>query len=208
MAAAKSQRRGRYRRPRHHGRLVRAQSARAGWRVVGFDISAARARSWPRPASRSPATPRRSPRPCPIIITSLPKPEALIATAKEIAAAEAAAPHHRRVLDLHDRGQGEGREGAARRRARHARLPGERHRLAGPDRRPRDLCQRRPQGDRQDQAGVRRLLAQDLRRRRVRQRQPDEVRRQSAGRDQQRRFGGSHGARHEGRPRSEARSSK
>ena len=119
-----------------------------------------------------------------------------------------AAPHHRRMLDLHDRGQGEGREDPARRRPRHARLPGERHRLAGPDRRPRDLRQRRSQVGRQGQADVRRLLAQDVRRRRVRQRQPDEIRRQPPGRDQQCGLGRGHGARHEGRPRSEHRSSR
>ncbi len=47
----------------------------------------ASARNWPRPAWRSRTTPRPSPRRRPIIITSLPKPEALIATAKAIAAA-------------------------------------------------------------------------------------------------------------------------
>jgi hypothetical protein len=41
----------------------------------------------------------------------------------------------------------------------------------------------------------------DLRRRRVRQRQPDEIRRQPAGGDQQRGFGRGDGDGHEGRPR-------
>ena len=60
-----------------------------------------------------------------------------------------------------------------------------------------------PKSVAQGQADVRRLLAQALRRRRLRQRQPDEICRQPPGRDQQRRLGRSHGDGHEGRARSE-----
>ena len=68
----------------------------------------------------------------PVIITSLPKPEALIATAKEINAAKALP---RRIVvecstfTIEDKESGG--EDPARRRPHHARLPGERHRLAG-----------------------------------------------------------------------------
>ena len=180
----------------------------AGWRVVGFDIDAAKRKELAKAGVEIVGSAKAVAAAAPIIITSLPKPEALIGHREGNRRSKAAAPDHRRMLDLHDRGQGEGREDAPRRRPRHARLPGERHRLAGADRRPGDLRQRRSQIRGQGQAGVRRLLAQAVRRRRLRQRQPDEIRRQPPGRDQQRRLGRSHGDGHEGRPRSESRSSR
>jgi 3-hydroxyisobutyrate dehydrogenase-like beta-hydroxyacid dehydrogenase len=59
-----------------------------GWRVVGYDISAARCRELGRAGveiARDAAVVAAS---APMIITSLPKPEALMATAQTIAAAE------------------------------------------------------------------------------------------------------------------------
>ena len=116
---------------------------KAGWRVAGFDVDADKRKELAKAGVEIVGDAKAVAAAAPIVITSLPKPEALIATAKEIAEAKLAAPHHRRMLDLHHRGQGKGREDPARRRPRHARLPGQRHRLAGPDRRPGDLRQRR-----------------------------------------------------------------
>ena len=61
----------------------------AGWRVVGYDISAARApRGRSAPASRSPRSAADVAAEVPTILTSLPKPHALMDTVREIAAAK------------------------------------------------------------------------------------------------------------------------
>ena len=120
----------------------------AGWRVVGFDIDAGKRRELAKAGVEIVGGAKAVAAAAPIIITSLPKPEALIATAKAIAAAGLP----RRIIaecstfTIEDKEKAE--KSAARRRPRHARLPGERHRLAGQDRRSRDLRQRRPQGGR------------------------------------------------------------
>ena len=59
----------------------------AGWRVVGYDLSAARRKELAKAGVEIAKDTRAVAAAVPVIITSLPKPEALIATAKEINAA-------------------------------------------------------------------------------------------------------------------------
>ena len=58
-----------------------------GWRVVGYDISAARCKELAKAGGEIANDAKAVAAAAPIIITSLPKPEALMATAKAIAAA-------------------------------------------------------------------------------------------------------------------------
>jgi len=60
----------------------------AGWRVVGYDIDAARRRELSKAGVEIARDTMALAAAVPIVITSLPKPEALIATAKTIAAAK------------------------------------------------------------------------------------------------------------------------
>src|SRR5882724_1960762 len=60
---------------------------RAGWRVVGFDIDAAKRKELGKAGAEMARNAREVAAASPLVITSLPKPEELIATAKEIAAA-------------------------------------------------------------------------------------------------------------------------
>jgi len=60
----------------------------AGWRVVGYDIDAARRRELSKAGVEIARDPKALAAAVPIVITSLPKPVALIATAKTIAAAK------------------------------------------------------------------------------------------------------------------------
>jgi 3-hydroxyisobutyrate dehydrogenase-like beta-hydroxyacid dehydrogenase len=60
---------------------------KAGWRVVGFDIDAGKRRELSRAGVEIADDARAVAAAAPIIITSLPKPQALIATAKAIASA-------------------------------------------------------------------------------------------------------------------------
>jgi len=60
----------------------------AGWRVVGYDVSAARCKELARAGVEIAKDVRALATAVPVIITSLPKPEALIATAKAINAAK------------------------------------------------------------------------------------------------------------------------
>lgn len=60
----------------------------AGWRVVGYDIDAGRRRELSKAGVEIARDTKALAAAVPIIITSLPKPEALIATAKTIAAAK------------------------------------------------------------------------------------------------------------------------
>ena len=62
--------------------------AAAGWRVVGFDISAARRREAERAGVQIADSAAEVARGVPVILTSLPKPQALIDTAREIARAK------------------------------------------------------------------------------------------------------------------------
>jgi 3-hydroxyisobutyrate dehydrogenase-like beta-hydroxyacid dehydrogenase len=60
-----------------------------GWRVVGYDISAARRKELARAGVEIAKDVRAVAAAVPVIITSLPKPQALIATAKEVNASKA-----------------------------------------------------------------------------------------------------------------------
>jgi 3-hydroxyisobutyrate dehydrogenase-like beta-hydroxyacid dehydrogenase len=60
---------------------------KSGWRVVGFDIDAGKRRELSRAGVEIARDAKAAAAAAPIVITSLPKPEALIATAKAIAAA-------------------------------------------------------------------------------------------------------------------------
>jgi 3-hydroxyisobutyrate dehydrogenase-like beta-hydroxyacid dehydrogenase len=62
--------------------------ARAGWRVVGYDISAARRRDAQRAGVEIAASAAAVAKAVPTILTSLPKPAALMATVRAIAAAK------------------------------------------------------------------------------------------------------------------------
>jgi 3-hydroxyisobutyrate dehydrogenase-like beta-hydroxyacid dehydrogenase len=61
----------------------------AGWRVVGYDVSADRRKELAKAGVEIAKDTRALAAAVPVIVTSLPKPEALIATAKEINAAQA-----------------------------------------------------------------------------------------------------------------------
>jgi putative dehydrogenase len=60
---------------------------KSGWRVVGFDVDAGKRKELAKAGVEIPKDAKAVAAAAPIIITSLPKPEALIATAKAIAAA-------------------------------------------------------------------------------------------------------------------------
>jgi 3-hydroxyisobutyrate dehydrogenase-like beta-hydroxyacid dehydrogenase len=62
--------------------------SQAGWRVVGFDISAARRRDASRAGVHIAKNTAAVARVAPVILTSLPKPQALAATARAIASAK------------------------------------------------------------------------------------------------------------------------
>ncbi len=73
----------------------------AGWRVIGYDIAPARRKALARAGVEIAADAVDVARQAKTVITSLPKPEALAATAAAIAKAGAAAPRHHRGLDIH-----------------------------------------------------------------------------------------------------------
>jgi len=60
---------------------------RSGWRVVGYDLDPARRRELAKDGVEIARDARSAAAAAPLVITSLPKPEALMATAREIAAA-------------------------------------------------------------------------------------------------------------------------
>src|ERR1041384_7185381 len=60
----------------------------AGWRVIGFDVAANKREELSKAGVAIARDAKAVAASAPIIITSLPKPEALIATAKEIAKAK------------------------------------------------------------------------------------------------------------------------
>jgi L-threonate 2-dehydrogenase len=62
--------------------------ARAGWRVIGYDISAARRREAQRAGVEIAASAAAVAKQVPTVLTSLPKPAALMATVRAIAAAK------------------------------------------------------------------------------------------------------------------------
>lgn len=59
---------------------------KAGWRVIGFDVDPKKQKELNKAGAWIVRSAKEVAATCPIIITSLPKPEALLATAKEIAA--------------------------------------------------------------------------------------------------------------------------
>ncbi|HEY4141690.1 MAG TPA: NAD(P)-dependent oxidoreductase [Pseudolabrys sp.] len=69
------------------GSFARNLSAK-GWRVIGFDLSAKARKAAERAGVEIAASAADVASKAPIVLTSLPKPQALIATAKEIAAAK------------------------------------------------------------------------------------------------------------------------
>ena len=62
--------------------------AKAGWRVVGFDLSAARRRQAQSAGVKIAKSAAEVASKVPVVLTSLPKPQALMAVAKEISAAK------------------------------------------------------------------------------------------------------------------------
>ena len=70
------------------GGAFAANLAAAGWRVIGYDISAARRREAKRAGARIARSAADVAASSPVILTSLPKPQALMAVAREIAAAK------------------------------------------------------------------------------------------------------------------------
>ncbi len=82
--------------------------AAAGWRVVGFDVSAVRCREAKRAGVDIAKSAADLARRVPVILTSLPKPQALAATARAIAAAKLPRKMHRGDEHLRHRRQGEG----------------------------------------------------------------------------------------------------
>ena len=167
--------------------------------MVGFDIDAAKRKELAKAGVEIARDAAAVAAAAPIVITSLPKPEALLATAKAIAAAGLP----RRIIAECSTFTIEDKEKAEKvlRAAGHVMLDcpvsG-----TGSQARTGDLVIY-ASGDRKAIGKVKPMFAgfsrKTLRRRRLRQRQPHEIRRQPAGRDQQRRLGRGHGARHEGR---------
>ena len=174
--------------------------AAAGWRVVGYDISAARRREAARAG---------------VEIADSAADVAAEAPIDPHQPAQAVGAHGHRAQDrrrqtaaqaaggnehLRDFRQGKGRARPRQGRPRHARHAGQRHRRRR--RATRDLVFYASG----DSRAIKRLQPMfaglrppRLRRRRLRQRQQDEIRRQPSGRDQQRRQRRGHGAGHEGR---------
>jgi 3-hydroxyisobutyrate dehydrogenase-like beta-hydroxyacid dehydrogenase len=71
--------------------------ARAGWRVIGYDISATRRREAKRAGVEIAASAAAVAAQAPTVLTSLPKPQALMATARAIAAAKLP---HRTIVEM------------------------------------------------------------------------------------------------------------
>jgi putative dehydrogenase len=70
------------------GRSFARNLVKSGWRVVGFDVSADRRKALAKAGVEIAENTRALAEAMPVIITSLPKPEALMATTKEINAAK------------------------------------------------------------------------------------------------------------------------
>ena len=177
----------------------------AGWQVIGYDIDAARcaeAKAAGVEIAAARGDGRRSPSD---IITSLPNAPRRARRRPRRSPRAGSQAHvviEASTLSLDDK---IGLRGASWRGRPHVLdCPMSRHRRAGADERPRGLCQRRR---RRRSSASSRLFAGFARKvarsRRLRQRQQDEVRRQPAGRDPQRRHRRGDGARHEGRARPE-----
>ncbi len=175
----------------------------AGWRVVGFDPDRARGVTW-RAGVEVLDSAEAVAREAPVLLTSLPSPAALRATASAIAGSGA----ERRVVVEASTMTLEDKLGFERvlREAGHVALDCPMS-GTGAQAKTRDLviyASGDSGGDRAAQAVLRRVLAGGARPRRLRQRQPDEIRGQPAGRDPQRGHGGGDGARAQGGARPEA----
>ena len=70
--------------------------AKAGWRVVGFDLSAAARRQAQAAGVEIVKSAAEVAAKVPVVLTSLPKPQALMAVAREIAARQAEGQDNRR----------------------------------------------------------------------------------------------------------------
>ncbi len=174
---------------------MRKISSRAGWRVIGYDLAPARRRALARAGVEIAADAVDVARKARTVITSLPKPAALKATATAIAKAKLP----RRVIveastfTLEDKAAAE----AVLRKAGHLMLDCPMS-GTGAQAKVRDLVVYASGGPAEIKrlrpmfAGFTRARA---RCRRLRQRQPDEIRRQSAGRHQQCGERGGDGAR-------------
>src|SRR6266478_5639045 len=169
----------------------------AGWRVVGYDIDAARRRAMARAGVEIADDAKTLAGEVGTIITSLPKPAALGATVTAIVNARV---RSRVIIEastftIDDKLKAE----RALRKAGHVMLDcpvsG-----TGAQAKVKDLVVY-ASGDPQATPAVRRVRARGARPRRVRQRQPHEICRQPSGRDQQRRQRRGYGARPQGRPR-------
>ncbi len=167
----------------------------AGWRVVGYDIDAARRRAMARAGVEIAEDAKTLAAEARTIITSLPKPAALDATVRAIIDANV----DRRVIvemstfAIDDKLAAE----RALRKAGHVMLDcpvsgtGAQAKRQGPG----DLRQRRAPGDPAAAPAVCRICARGTRPRCLRQRQPHEICRQSPRRHQQRRERRGDGAR-------------
>jgi L-threonate 2-dehydrogenase len=130
----------------------------AGWRVLGYDIDAGRKRAAARAGAEIAPNVSTLAKTAPVIITSLPDPDALAETVAEITKDKL--PGKTIVETSTFRIEDKERAGQALRKAGHVTLdcpvsPGRRQGH-------RDLCERRQQSDRQAQAHVRRILTRRL----------------------------------------------
>ena len=178
--------------------------AAAGWRVLGFDIDAARKRAATRAGVEvvpDVADARRGR--APTIILSLPNvPRARGDRGRDHQATSCRADD-RRDLDLRHRGQGACRGGAAQGRPRMLDCPvSGTGAQAARSRTSSSMRAARRRAIAALQADVRGVLPRGLRCRRIRQRQPDEIHRQPSRHHPQRVDGRGDGARHQGRARS------
>ena len=204
MSPAKSKQDSRRDRAWHHGRVVLPQSdqVRLAGRRASTSIASKRKELAKAGVEIARATPQAAADRGPIVITSLPKPEALAATAKALAAAKLPSGKiicERSTFTIEDKEKAEKIAAQAGHALLDCPVSG-----TGAQAATGDLVIY-ASGDTKSVAKVKPLFAgfsRKLRRRRVRQWQPDEIRRQPAGRDQQRRVRRSHGAWHEGRSRS------
>ncbi len=173
--------------------------AAAGWRVVGYDISAARRREAARAGVEIARNAAEVAAAVPTVLTSLPKPQALMDTVRKIAAAKLP----RKLLVEMSTFAISDKEKAARVLAKAGHLMLDTPVSGtGSQAKNRDLifyASGDPRLIKRLRPLFRSLRPRSLRRRRLRQWQPHEIRGQPAGRHQQRGHRRGHGAGHEGR---------
>src|ERR1051326_3051296 len=157
--------------------------AESGWRVFGYDIDPARRRALAKVGVEVSPDVATLARTVPVIITSLPSPQALDAVVGDITGTKLP-PRvviEASTLTLVDKFRAERALTKAGYVPLDCPVGG-----TGASEGCGDLGERRKEDDREAQALVSRLSPRHPRSRRVRQRQPDEIRRQPAGRDPQR----------------------